>query len=95
MLQSSPTIIIKFSRSHIYVLLSRVVWKFVTIPNILKFVIVTALMQNSTNVGPTPTATKHSLNVNFTYVHKNRSCLLDADCAVLSCSFLHTIRKFK
>ena len=62
----------------------------VTIANTLTFVIVTALMQNSKNVH------QQLQNMRYTPIllscTKKRICLLDVDCAVLSCSFLHTIR---
>ena len=47
----------------------------VIIANILTFIIGTPHIKNSTNVGPTPTATKHAVHPNFTYVHEKVNLL--------------------
>ena len=86
MLQSSPTIIITFSRSLIFFIVTRCLEVYVSIASILTFVIVAALMQHSTNV-------QRQLQ-NMLYMSILIACtthiiyLLDADYAVLSCSYV-------
>ena len=65
-LQSSPMILIAFIGPPIYVLLSRVVWKFLLqLPTYERFLLALHIYRCP------PTATKYALHGNFTYVHEN------------------------